>query len=223
MNLPSARLVIADDHELVRAGIKLLVGGMAGVELVGEARSGSELIALVGRLKPDVVITDLAMPDGDGIMAIETLHEHHPDVKLIALSMYDTSDFIRRAIRAGADGYVLKGAPGYEMEYAIRAVMAGSGYFSPQVSQRLAAAQEPRPEDVLTARQIEILALLARGLGAKEIAFRLALSSKTVDVHRAAIMKRLGLGDVATLTLYAVRMGLVDPQAAAVRGVPPAA
>ena len=129
---PRTRLVIADDHDLVRAGMRLVLGAVGGIEVVGEARSGRELIALVAQTLPDVVITDLSMPDGDGILAIETLRERHPDLKLIALSMYDTPDFIRRAIRAGADGYVLKGAPGYEMGYAIRAVMNGSGYFSPQ-------------------------------------------------------------------------------------------
>lgn len=212
MDATVARLVVADDHELVRAGIKLLLGSLPGLQVVGEARNGPELIAAVARLNPDVVITDLAMPEGDGIAAIETLRERYPALKIIAISMYDTPDFIRRAIRAGANAYVLKGSPGYEMEYAIRGVLDGSGYFSPQVSQRLAATEEPRPEDRLTRRQIEILTLLAQGHGSKEIGFRLGLSPKTVDVHRAAIMSRLGLGDVASLALYAVRMGLVDPQ-----------
>jgi DNA-binding NarL/FixJ family response regulator len=206
------RLVIADDHDVVRAGIRLLIGSMPGLQVVGEARSGPELIAAVDKLRPDLAITDLAMPGGDGIGAIEALRAQHPALKIIAISMYDTADFIRRAIRAGANAYVLKGSPSYEIEYAIRGVMDGSGYFSPQVSQRLAASEEPRPEDRLTPRQIEILTLLARGQGSKEIGYELGLSPKTVDVHRAAIMNRLGLGDIASLALYAVRMGLVDPQ-----------
>ncbi|MEP7295249.1 MAG: response regulator transcription factor [Burkholderiales bacterium] len=212
MREPVTRLVIADDHDLVRAGIKLLLSALPGFHVVGEARSGPELIVAVAKLNPDLVITDLAMPEGDGITAIESLREQHPALKIVAISMYDTADFARRAIRAGANAYVLKGSPGYEMEYAIRAVMDGHGYFSPLVSQRLAAREEPRPEDQLTGRQIEILTLLASGQGSKEIAFALGLSPKTVDVHRAAIMHRLGLGDVASLALYAVRMGLVDPQ-----------
>lgn len=209
------RLVIADDHDLVRVGIKLLLGAVAGFEVVGEARSGSELAVAVQNLQPDVVITDLAMPDGDGVAAIEQLRLRHPALKIIALSMYDTADFIRRAMRAGADAYVLKGAPSFEIETAVHHVMAGRAYFSPQASQRLAAHDEPRPEDLLTPRQLEILGLLARGRSSKEIGFDLGLSPKTVDVHRAAIMARLGLNDVANLTLYAVRVGLVDPESGA--------
>jgi DNA-binding NarL/FixJ family response regulator len=209
------RLVIADDHDLVRAGIKLLLGAAAGLEVVGEARSGPELAIAVAKLRPDVVITDLAMPEGDGVTAIENLRRTHPGLKIIALSMYDTADFIRRAMRAGADAYVLKGSPSFEIETAIHHVMEGRAYFSPQASQRLAAHEDPRPEDLLTPRQIEILGLLARGLSSKEIGYDLGLSPKTVDVHRAAIMSRLGLNDVASLTLYAVRVGLVDPEAGA--------
>ncbi|GAP35160.1 response regulator transcription factor [Piscinibacter sakaiensis] len=212
MTMTPIRIVIADDHDLVRAGIGLLLGAASGLEIVGEARSGPELTAVVERLLPDVVITDLAMPGGDGIAAIEALRRSHPALKIIALSMYDTADFIRRAMRAGADAYVLKGAPSFEIETAVRQVMEGRPYFSPQAAQRLAAHDAPRPEDLLTPRQIEILGLLARGLSSKEIGFDLGLSSKTVDVHRAAIMSRLGLNDVASLTLYAVRVGLVDPE-----------
>lgn len=220
MDLNVTRLVIADDHDLMRAGIKLLLDSMPGFQVVGEASSGPELIALVADRCPSLVITDLAMPNGDGISAIETLRERYPALKIIAISMYDTADFIRRAIRAGADAYVLKGAPGCEMEHAIRGVMNGSGYFSPQVSQRLAASAEPFPEERLTQRQIEILNLLARGHGSKEIGFQLGLSPKTVDVHRAAIMERLGLSDLANLALYAVRVGMIDPHVIPVRAPP---
>lgn len=209
---PPIRIVIADDHDLVRAGIGLLLGAAAGLEVVGEARNGSELAIAVDKLRPDVVITDLAMPDGDGIAAIEQLRRAHSELKIIALSMYDTADFIRRAVRAGADAYVLKGAPSFEIEAAVRHVTEGRPYFSPQAAQRLASHEAPRPEDLLTPRQIEILGLLARGLSSKEIGYDLGLSPKTVDVHRSAIMSRLGLNDVASLTLYAVRTGLVDPE-----------
>ncbi|MBL8302482.1 MAG: response regulator transcription factor, partial [Ideonella sp.] len=205
------RLVIADDHELVRAGMRLLLGASPEIEVVGEARGGVELGDAVDRLRPDVVITDLSMPDGDGVAAIEWLRQRHPAIRILVLSMYDTPETIRRAMRAGADGYVLKGSPSAEIEQAVRDVMRGSTYFSPRAAQRLAADDAPQPEDLLTPRQIEILGLLARGLSSKEIGYDLGLSSKTVDVHRASIMARLGLGDVASLTLYAVRAGLVDP------------
>lgn len=207
------RLVMADDHELVRAGMRLLLGAAPGLEVVGEARGGVELEEAVDRLRPDVVITDLSMPDGDGVAAIEALKLRHPAIRILVLSMYDTPEAIRRAMRAGADGYVLKGSPSAEIEEAIHDVMQGGRYVSPRAAQRLAEDDTPRPEDLLTPRQVEILGLLARGLSSKEIGFDLGLSPKTVDVHRASIMARLGLGDVANLTLYAVRAGLVDPAA----------
>lgn len=211
------RLVVADDHELVLAGIKLLLGAAPGLEVIGEARNGAELAAGVDALRPDVVVTDLSMPDCDGVTAIEALRQRHPAVKIVVLSMYDTADVIRRAIRAGADAYVLKGSPSFEIETAIREVMLGRSYFSPQAAQRLATDDLPKPEDLLTPRQLEVLCLLARGLSSKEIGFNLGLSPKTVDVHRAAVMTRLGLSDVASLTLYAVRSGLVDPESDARR------
>lgn len=212
------RLVLADDHELVRAGLSLLFGQMAGVEVVGEAASGHSLVELVQRLEPDIVVTDLSMPDGDGLTAIDILKRQRPGLKVIVLSMYDSADFVRRALRSGANAYVLKGAPPFELEHAVRAVAHGSAYFSPQVSHRLLQAAEPAPDEVLTQRQVEILVRLASGLSAKQIAFELGVSSKTVDVHRAALMLRLQLHDVASLTLYAVRHGLVDPQNQAARG-----
>ncbi len=207
-----ARLVLADDHVLVRAGLRLLFTQIPGVEVVAEAGSGRELIEAVRAHAPDVAVTDLSMPDGDGLWAIERLKQEWPALRVIAVSMYDTSDFVRRALRGGADGYVLKGAPPFEMEHALRAVLAGSGYFSAQLSQRLAGNAEPTPREALTARQVDILVRIARGLSAKQIAYELALSSKTVDAHRAAIMTRLQLHDIAGLTLYAVRHGLVDPR-----------
>ena len=205
------RLVLAEDHALVRAGLRLLFQQMPGVEVVGEAAGGRELVTVVEQVQPELVVTDLSMPDGDGLEAIDVLRRRYPRLRLIAMSMYDTPDFVRRALRAGADGYVLKGAPPFEMEFAVRSVMMGNGYFSPQVSQKLAQVSEPLPQEALTPRQLEILTHIARGLSAKEIGFKLQLSPKTVDVHRAAIMGRLGLNDVASLTLYAVRNGLVDP------------
>jgi DNA-binding NarL/FixJ family response regulator len=209
------RLVIADDHELVRSGIRLLISAMPGIEVVAEAGDGIELAAAVDRLQPQLVITDLSMPSGDGLEAIEALRERHPGLRVIVLSMHDTAEAIRRALRAGAQGYVLKGSPAAEIEAAIRQVMAGGTYLSPFAAQRLAGEDGPRPEDLLTPRQLEILVLLCRGQSSKEIGFDLGLSPKTVDVHRASIMNRLGLKDVASLTLYAVRAGLVDPAAEA--------
>jgi len=211
----ATRLVLADDHALVLAGLSLLFGRMPGIEVVGQATGGTQLLHVVDELKPDLVVTDLSMPEGDGLRAIEMLRIRHPKLKIIAISMYHTSDFVKRALRVGANGYVLKGCSTFEMEFAVSSVMAGNGYFSAQVSHELAATSEPRPDEVLTARQIEILILIAKGLRSKEIGFQLSLSPKTVDVHRAAIMSRLGLSEIASITLYAVRNGLIDPQESA--------
>jgi DNA-binding NarL/FixJ family response regulator len=205
------RIVLADDHDLVRSGIKALLSMIDGVEVVAEARDGQELIQLVETLNPDIVMTDISMPRMDGIAAISQIHSSHPQVRLLVLSMYDTVDFVKRAVANGACGYLMKDAPPFELEQAVRSVVATGSYFSPAIAQRLLQPSEPTIDDELTQRQIEILKLIAQGRASKEIAFELGLSPKTVDVHRARIMERLRLNDIASLTLYAVRKGLVKP------------
>ena len=208
---PTIRVVLADDHDLVRSGIKALLSMIDGVEVIAEARDGLELIQLVESLTPDVVMTDISMPRMDGITAIAQIHARHPKVRLLVLSMYDTVDFVKRAVANGACGYLMKDAPPFELEQAVRSVMATGSYFSPAIAQRLLQPSEPTIDDELTTRQIEILKLIAQGRASKEIAFELGLSPKTVDVHRARIMERLRLNDIASLTLYAVRKGLIKP------------
>ena len=205
----SIRVVLADDHDLVRSGIKALLSTVEGVKVIAEARNGNELLALLESVKPDVVMTDISMPGMDGITAIAESHNRHPDVRVIVLSMYDTVDFVKRAVANGACGYLMKDAPPFELEQALRGVMATGSYFSAAVAQRLLQPSEPTVDDELTQRQVEILTLIAQGKSAKEIAFELGLSPKTVDVHRARIMERLRLNDIASLTRYAVRKGLV--------------
>jgi DNA-binding NarL/FixJ family response regulator len=205
------RVVLADDHELVRSGIKSLLSMVDGVEVIAEASDGSELIQLVDSLTPDLVMTDISMPRMDGITAIAEIHRRHPQVKLLVLSMYDTVDFVKRAVANGACGYLMKDAPPFELEQAVRSVMVTGSYYSPVIAQRLLQPSEPSADDELTPRQLEILKLIAQGRASKEIAFELGLSPKTVDVHRARIMDRLQLNDIASLTLYAVRKGLVKP------------
>ena len=211
LNQPPIRVVLADDHDLVRSGIKALLSMVEGVEVIAEARDGVELIKLVEGLNPDIVMTDISMPGMDGITAIARIHGSHPKVRLLVLSMYDTVDFVKRAVANGACGYLMKDSPPYELEQAVRSVMATGSYFSPAIAQRLLQPSEPTIDDELTQRQIEILKLIAQGRASKEIAFQLGLSPKTVDVHRARIMERLRLNDIASLTLYAVRKGLVKP------------
>jgi len=205
------RVVLADDHDLVRSGIKALLSMVEGVDVVAEARDGRELVTLVESLQPDVVMTDISMPGMDGIAAIAEIHARMPEVRVLVLSMYDTVDFVKRAVASGACGYLMKDAPPFELEQSIRSVMATGTYFSPVIAQRLLQPSEPSAGDELTERQLEILKLIAQGKASKEIAFDLGLSSKTVDVHRARIMERLKLNDIASLTRYAVRKGLVKP------------
>lgn len=207
----SVRIVLADDHDLVRSGIKALLSMVEGVDVIAEARDGRELITLVESLQPDIVMTDISMPGMDGISAIAQIHGTHPHVRMLVLSMYDTVDFVKRAVASGACGYLMKDAPPFELEQAVRSVMATGSYFSPAIAQRLLQPSEPSVADELTHRQVEILKLIAQGRASKEIAYELGLSPKTVDVHRARIMERLQLNDIASLTRYAVRKGLIKP------------
>jgi DNA-binding NarL/FixJ family response regulator len=205
------QVVLADDHELVRAGIRSLLSAMKEVEVIAEVRDGAELLKLLESVHPDVVITDINMPGMNGITAVGQIRARYPELRVIMLTMNDSAESIKRAVASGANGYVRKDAPDFELEIALRSVVATGSYFGNGVAQRLLEPTEPSVESVLTERQIEILVMLARGKSSKEIAYDLGLSSKTVDVHRTRIMERLNLGDVASLTLYAVRMGLVKP------------
>jgi DNA-binding NarL/FixJ family response regulator len=210
MPLPfTIHVVLADDHSLVRCGIRALLSSIERVYVLAEVSDGEELLNLLQSVQPDVVITDLTMPVVDGFIAIARIRKLYPRIRIIALSMLDSADSIKRAVAAGAHGYVLKDAPAFELELALRNVLATGRHFGAGVVQRLLEPTEPAIDDDLTERQIEILTLLAKGKASKEIAFVLGLSSKTVDVHRSRIMDRLQLYDIASLTLYAIRKGLV--------------
>jgi two-component system, NarL family, nitrate/nitrite response regulator NarL len=202
-------VVLADDHDLVRSGIAALLSTIDGVEVIAEARDGVELLQLLQTLRPDIVITDISMPGMDGITAAGRITREFPGVKVIVLSMHDSVDAVKRAVASGACGYLRKDAPKFELELAVRSVMASGSYFGNGVAQLLLQPSEQAVDEILTARQLEVLTMIAHGKSAKEIAYELGLSSKTVDVHRAKIMERLGLTDVASLTRYAVRKGLV--------------
>jgi DNA-binding NarL/FixJ family response regulator len=203
------RVVLADDHELVRSGIRALLED-AGIDVAGEARDGEELLAAVQHWRPDVVMTDIDMPRLDGIQAIARLRAVDPACRVLVLSMHDEVELLRSAVASGAQGYLLKDAPAYELEAAVRSVAAGGRYFASELAVRLLTPGEPAPEERLTERQLQVLAAIARGESTKEIAFSLGLSPKTVDVHRARLMERLGITDVAGLTRYAIRMRLVS-------------
>ena len=218
MNVPElertpARIgvVLADDHDLVRGGLKAMLEMMPEVDVLGEARDGNELLAHLDCVRPDLVITDISMPGLDGLTALTHIRERQPQLRVLVISMYDSAEFVRRAVANGASGYLTKQAAPRELREAVRAMAATGSYFSAAVARLLLASQRPDPGNGLTQRQIEVLTLLASGLSSKEIAHELGLSSKTVDVHRGRIMERLELRDVASLTRYAVRKGLIQP------------
>jgi two-component system, NarL family, nitrate/nitrite response regulator NarL len=211
MHRPSLKIqvLLADDHHLVRSGIRSLLNSIPDVSVIGEVADGTELLAILDSVHPDVVITDISMPGLDGLAALAEMRRLHPEVRVIVLSMHDDAGIVRRAIANGARAYLRKDASDFELASALHTVMTTGSYISAAVAKQLLEPAEPAPEEQLTARQVEILTLLAEGKSSKEIAFALGLSSKTVDVHRSRIMERLDIHDVAGLTLYAVRKGLV--------------
>ncbi|HYT47577.1 MAG TPA: response regulator transcription factor [Burkholderiales bacterium] len=210
------RVLLADDHSLVRAGIRSLLGAMADVQVVAEAASGEEALELAARQQPDVVLMDIAMKGITGLEAAARMRETQPAVRVVILSMHSGEEYVLQALRAGAAGYLLKDAATGELELALRSVMRGESWLSPAVSRQVVEGYVQRSgaeaaPDVLTARQREVLRLVAGGKSTKEIAFFLNLSVKTVETHRAQIMERLGIRDVPGLVRYALRTGLVPP------------
>lgn len=205
----SRRVVLADDHDLVRAGIQGLVELLPGVEVVAQAGSGEELLAALEHVEPHLVITDIHMPGMDGMEAVAKIRSRHPRLPILVLSMFDTAEMVQRAVAAGANGYLMKNAAPQELQHAVGAMLNTGSYFSAQVARLLMERVDALADDGLTERQKEVLVLLASGLSSKEIAFELKLSPKTIDVHRARIMERLDVRDIAGLTRYAVRRGLV--------------
>jgi len=211
----SVRVVLADDHALVRAGIRSLLEGIAGIEVVGEARDGHEVIELVERLHPNLVFMDIAMPGLNGLEACARVVKSSPGTAVIILSMHSVQEYALQALRAGASGYLLKDADFAELELAIAAVSRGETYLSPAMSSHLVAdfrrrvADQPNPLERLTSRHREVLQLIAEGNSTKNIAAKLRLSVKTVESHRAQLMDRLDIHDVAGLVRFAIRMGLI--------------
>lgn len=208
------RVLLVDDHTLVRAGIRALLDAMPDVMVVGEADDGRDALTLAGQLNPDVVLMDIAMKGMNGLEATAALRSQNPDCRVIILSMHATGDYLEQALRAGANGYLLKDAATLELQLAIDAVSRGDTYLSPPVSALIVKGylQQEKPEGggVLTPRQNEILGMIAAGLNTKEIAFQLNVSTKTVETHRAQLMDRLGIRDIAGLVRYAIRTGLID-------------
>lgn len=209
------RVVVADDHDLVRAGLVELLKTLSGVEVVGQARDGNETLQLTHSLSPDIVLLDIAMPGMNGIEAAAKLAEECPKTRVILLSMFGTEAYLRKALQAKVSGYLLKGADLEELHRALQAAHRGEVYLMPTIARHLTNSLMPTSNaskdgiDCLTTRQREVLKLIAEGLSSKEIAFRLSISNKTIDAHRAQIMEKLGIYEVAGLVRYAIRNELV--------------
>jgi len=207
------RILIADDHTLVRAGLTSLIARLPEMEVVAEAADGRQALRLVRDLQPDIVLMDIAMPGLNGLESAERIHGIHPKIKIIILSMHASEEYVAQALKAGASGYLLKDAATAELEMALKSVAMGQFYLSPAISRQVVdnfLRGGPTGLDLLTPRQREILQLIAEGKGTRDIAETLHLSVKTVETHRAQLMERLDIHDVAGLIRYALRKGLIS-------------
>ena len=217
------RILLVDDHLLVRAGLRTLLEQMADTEVIGEASNGREALEMIKVNPPDVVLMDITMAEMNGLVATAQITHECPQIRVIMLSMHATKEYVTQALQAGAAGYLLKDAAPTELELAVKSVMRGEKYLSPAVSTHVIADYLQRTtggpvskSDIelssfapLTLRQREILQLIAEGNTTKEIAAKLNLSVKTVETHRTQLMERLDIHDIAGLVRYAIRIGLV--------------
>lgn len=212
------RVLIADDHTIVREGVKMILARESDIEVVGEASDGSQALELVERLKPTVVVMDISMPGMGGIEATQKVKERHPRVNVLALTMHEDESYVFQLLRAGASGYVLKRAAAQDLVQAVRAAARGEAFLYPSVARkvvedylrRVEVGEERERYDGLTGREKEILTLIAEGLANQEIAQKLYISIKTVQTHRAHILEKLGLHDRTELVRYAIRKGLIE-------------
>lgn len=214
--MKTTRILLADDHTLVRAGLRKLLESLPEVDIVGEAADGRKVMELAEQLQPDLVLMDISMPGLSGLVATARLVKAWPKMRVLILSMHQNEEFVREAMRSGAIGYLLKDAAPQELEVALRAVRSGQTYLSPAVAKSLNAGRgqaldaEQGLAQALTPRQTEVLRMVAEGLSSKEIALRLNVSIKTVDSHRTALMNQLDIHEVTGLVRYAIRTGLIS-------------
>ena len=213
--MPKARVLLVDDHVVVRQGLKALFADELDIEVIGEASNGREALEFLAQLEPDVVLMDISMPGLNGIEATRQIQQRHPGVKVVVLSMHANEEYVFQVLQAGASGYVLKQSDSMEVLSAIRAAVAGGAFLCPPLSltvieyylHRAQARGRGSDAELLTAREREVLQLLAEGKSNRDIADELSISIKTVETHRANMMTKLGLSSKTELVKYALRKG----------------
>jgi DNA-binding NarL/FixJ family response regulator len=212
----SITIFLADDHAVVRDGLRILLDSEPDIKFLGDAADGREAVKSVAELKPDVVVIDIAMPELNGIEATAQIIRNNPDTRVIVLSMHATSEHIFRALQAGASGYLVKESAGAEVVEAVRAVWSGQRYFSHKISDRVVdefmrqygSAENESPLARLSSREVEILQLVVEGKSSAQIAQLLSLSPKTVDTYRSRLMKKLDINDIPGLVKFAIQHGI---------------
>jgi DNA-binding NarL/FixJ family response regulator len=208
------RILLADDHPLVCEGLRALLAGHDDLEVVGEVADGRDAIRAMAELRPDVVIIDVSMPGLNGIEAVERIRREHREVRILMLSMHDSAEHVYRALKAGANGYLLKESAGREVVEALHTVGAGRRYLSqriaslPALEERLGAREAASPLESLSSREREILQFVVEGKASSEIAAMLCLSPKTVETYRSRMMQKLGIGDLPSLVKFAIQHGV---------------
>jgi DNA-binding NarL/FixJ family response regulator len=218
------RVLLADDHTIVRQGLKVLLEAEPDIAVVGEAETGRQALQLTRKLLPDVVVMDIAMPNLNGLEATRQIARELPAVKLLVLSSYDDDEYVHQVTGAGATGYLLKQTAATDLIKAVREASRGNAFFSPAISRRLAeryreaflngAPVTRKRHDLLTPREAEVLQLIAEGRANKQIAGELCISIKTVEKHRQQVMNKLKIHDIAGLTRYAISKGVIETGAA---------
>ncbi|MCL6097984.1 MAG: response regulator transcription factor [Bacteroidetes bacterium] len=217
------KIILADDHNIVRAGLRALLDKIPGMKVIAEASDGRETLNLIRKHKPDIVLMDIAMPELNGLEVTQIVSKEFPEIGIIILSMHKSDEYVLQALRFGASGYLLKDTAADELEIAIDAVMKGNKYLAPFVSKSVVknllarlddknskSKISPLPLEKMTSRQREILQLIAEGNSTKEIAYKLNISTKTVEAHRKQLMNRLQIRDIAGLVLYAIKVGIIS-------------
>jgi len=208
------RVILADDHTLVRGGIRRILEGQPGIEVVAEASDGTRALECLDAIAADLLVLDLKMPGADGIDVLRAAKAAHPALKVIVLTMHAGREYVARALQHGADGYLLKDSAVQDLVAAVRAVAAGGTYFSPAIQEEMLGLLREGPKAApvpLTDREREVLRLLASGLSSKEVGAALNISPRTAETHRANLMHKLGVKSVAVLIQVAIREGILDP------------